>query len=116
MYHAILIDPELRRLEVVQVRDWRCINRLIGSDTFNIAIPKDYETFMDDAVYVDDEGLLKPGLLSFHLRSYPQPLFGKGLIVGHDEEGESHAPKVPYMDYVSKHITWDPQYRTGEAA
>ena len=112
MYHAILIDPDTRQLTVEQVRDWRCINRLIGSETFDIAIPKDYETFMDDAVYVDDEGLMKPGLKSFHLASYPQPLFGRGLIVGHDEEGNSHAPKVPFMDYLTKHIRFDPQFET----
>ena len=49
-----------------------------------------------DSLYVDDEGLLNdnsPGSF-FHLGYPTQPLFGHGLIIGTDDEGESTDAKV----------------------
>lgn len=47
-----------------------------------------------DGIFVDDEGLLKPCDHFFIWKDYPQPLAGRGLILGCDEEGNSVAPRV----------------------
>ena len=42
-----------------------------------------------DRLYVDEEGLLHGINHFFTIEGYPQQLAGNGLIVGHNEEGES---------------------------
>lgn len=46
-----------------------------------------------DFVYVDDEGLLKPNAF-FQITGYPNPLAGKGLVLGSDMKGDSVDPSV----------------------
>lgn len=40
-------------------------------------------------LFLDDEGLFVEGQTFFILEGYPQPLAGKALVMGTDEEGES---------------------------
>lgn len=48
----------------------------------------------NDGIFVDDDGLYKHNDRFFLWKGYPQPLAGRGLILGCDEEGESIAPSV----------------------
>jgi hypothetical protein len=48
-----------------------------------------------DRLYVDEEGLLTPGKAFFLIEGYAQPLAGNGLIVGHNDEGESVSAATP---------------------
>lgn len=51
-------------------------------------------TWDQDVIYVDDEGLYRENQRYFLLRGYPQPLAGRGLVLGTNEEGDSVEPKI----------------------
>ena len=88
---AILIDPFTRSVSEVEYSgNYKDIYDLIDCDTFTLAsIDPD-----GDGIFVDDEGLFKPEQAFFWHKGYPQPLAGKGLVLGCDEEGESISPKT----------------------
>lgn len=51
-----------------------------------------------DAVFVDDEGLLKEPECFFGVADYPNPLAGRGLVLGCDAEGETISPAASFDD------------------
>ena len=92
--HAVLIDPINRA-----VLDVECSGSIHDKD----GLPGIYTltrcdlitlVYMDagghEALFLDDEGLLKPNHL-FKLHRYPTPLAGCGLILSSDDEGETIA-------------------------
>jgi hypothetical protein len=108
---AILIDPFACTVTAVDVdaENYRTLYPLLSHpsmevDTFD-------RCYFDglagrDALFFDDEGLMKPCARFFQLVSLTNraplvgPLAGKGLIVGADAEGETAAAATP-LDYVS---------------
>lgn len=56
-----------------------------------------------DCVYVDDNGLFANAGRFFLWKGYPQPLAGRGLIVGTDDEGNTVAPRMT-LDEARAHI------------
>jgi hypothetical protein len=96
---AILIDPFTRSItEIDYSGNYEDIYTLIGRDTFTVAAINN----RGDGIFVDDEGLLKPGQEFFWHDGYPQPLAGKGLVLGCDEDGETVEPTVSTAE-VAKH-------------
>lgn len=93
-----LIDPEANTVQRVTVGDYKTIYKWIGCDCFDVA------RFAQngDGCFVDDEGLLvqRPPTDFFVLPGYPEPLAGKGLVMGVDDEGESISPKTPWDEFV----------------
>lgn len=88
---AYLIDPAARTVTQVEYTgDYTNIYTHIDADCFDIV--RVYRN--GDGIFVDDEGLLKPQEHFFLHRNYPNPLAGKGLMLGCDEEGESIAPQT----------------------
>lgn len=88
--NAYLIDPFARTITTVEYSgDYKQIYDLIGADCFDLArINRE-----GDAIFVDDEGLIRDTEQAFFLHAdYPNPLAGKGLVLGSDSEGESVAP------------------------
>jgi hypothetical protein len=87
-----LIDSEKREIRPhVYNGDYKTIHSAIGCDTFTVA------TFCPDTgdcAFVDDEGLLKSPVLFFSINGFPQPLAGKGLVLGIDDEGDGVAPTI----------------------
>ena len=87
---ALLIDPAERTVSPVQL-DGGNIDRmqqLIGCETFTAAyLPN------GDTIYVDDEGLFKQTSF-FLIEGITQPLAGKGLLMGSDDQGNSTEPSV----------------------
>lgn len=47
-----------------------------------------------DAIFVDDEGLFKGHTGCFIVRGHPEPLTGKGLVIGTDRQGNSADAKA----------------------
>ena len=91
---AILIDPAKQTVtEVDYDGNFRSINKLIDCQTF--AVP--YVLENEDSLYVDDEGLWGATHF-FTIEGYPEPLAGKCLILGTDEDGESVAAKSDIED------------------
>ena len=88
---AYLIDPARSHIEAVAFEgDYKLIQTMIGADLFTVVNLND----SGDAVYVDDEGLMKPQTHFFKIAGYPQPLAGKGLVLGTDSEGDSTSPTI----------------------
>ena len=84
----------IRRVQMS--RDYRLIYDLLSHpkhpvDTFDVVgLPN------GDSIYVDDEGLLKDSDHWFMLHGYPQPLKGRGLVMGTTSSGNSCAPKISF--------------------
>lgn len=102
---AYLIDPFTRTITQVEYSgDYQEIYRLIGCDTFTCADINEY----GDTVFVDDEGLINGKPQEFFLvADYPQPLAGKGLVLGTDQEGESVSPSIT-LEQLKARIDWVP--------
>lgn len=91
---AYLINPETKTIEAVSI------------DASKEHLPQIYvhlgctlittaPVAGGDTVYVDDEGLIKgPVYQFFGLQGYPQPLAGRGLVMGSDGEGNDAAPAL----------------------
>lgn len=87
---AYLIDPtEKTVVEIDYDGDFRSIYTLIEAELFAAV----FLNTNQDCVYIDDEGLLKPNTF-FQIQGYPNPLAGKGLVLGTNAEGESIEPSL----------------------
>lgn len=102
---AILIDPTTQTIVEVDYDNssYKNIYKLIDAEPFTTLDIKPNES-----IYLDDEGLLRdPPKPLFAWADYRQPLAGKGLILGFDDEGETVATKVT-LAYVKSMVRWLP--------
>ena len=97
---AILIDPFTETIsEVEYVGPYQQIYALLSHET----MPVDTFTTVNlgdenqNAIFVDDNGLLNDPTHFFVWMDYAQPLAGKGLILGCDDEGESIATDLDWI-------------------
>lgn len=103
---AILIDPFNETVtEVEHNGDYRHIYELLSHPEH----PVDCFTVVgiehNDAIFVDDEGLLKDPKHFFVWEDYAQPLAGRGLVLGTNDEGDSISPKSKIED-VKKRVSF----------
>lgn len=93
---AYLIDPFNETIsEVTYSGDYREIYKLIDCQTFTCVEIND----LGDTVFVDDEGLISGKYQDFFkLANYPNPLAGRGLVIGCNEDGESVDPAMSLAD------------------
>ena len=101
---AYLIDPAARTVEQVQYSgDYHQIYELIGASTFDVA----YINAKRDGLFVDDEGMLRdPETQSYFLvQGCPNPLAGKALCLGCNDEGESVAPRITLQE-LRQRVIW----------
>lgn len=104
MFKTILIDPHTRTISEVEYNgNYQHIYDLIGADCYDCARINKH----GDAIFVDDEGLMKEGPQAFFLHEdYPQPLAGKGLLLGcRASDGETIAPTTTLAEVTAK-VTW----------
>lgn len=89
---AFLIDPYARTVsEVAYNGDYHQIYEFIDCDTFDCARFDEN----GDGVFINDNGLIDNSPKAFFVvDGYPQPLTGKGLVLGCDDNGESTEPRV----------------------
>lgn len=98
---GILIDPKARTITEVEVeKGIDAIYALIQAGTFDCVYINPH-----NSVFVDDNGLLNDPEFFFILKGYPQPLAGRGLILGCDDEGESCSATVT-LDWAQHNITF----------
>ena len=98
---AILINPFDETItEVDYSGDFKQIYKFIDCSTFDVVMLCDA-----DDLYVDDEGLLKEN----RYFSWSGRIFaGKGLILGHNEEGETTPTSYDLQEGVDR-IEWLPE-------
>jgi hypothetical protein len=100
--NAYLIDPFTRTItEVNHNGDYREIYKLIGADCFDVV----YLNRANDCCYIDDEGLYVEDQKFFLYHGFGQPLAGKGLVLGTNDEGDSVSPKIT-IEEVKKNVVW----------
>ena len=98
---AIIIDPQTMTVEETDfVGDYRDIQNTVQCRCFTIV---NIDGPTNDALFVDDEGLLKGSGHVFKYMGYP--LVGRGLILGTDDEGESIGTGLTVPD-VSANVEW----------
>ena len=96
---AYLIDPwTLSISEVDYSGDYKQIYTFIKADLFDVVGINQN----GDCIYVDDEGLLKDPDHWILLEGYDQPLAGRGLVLGTDDEGKSVDPTITLQALASR--------------
>lgn len=99
---TFVIDPEERTItEATYEGDIEEIYELGDFDRFAVA----EFNLQGDAAYVDDEGLFKVDPHFFVINGYPQPLAGKGIVLGCNEDGETVEPSVT-LDWLKENVVW----------
>jgi hypothetical protein len=94
---AYLIDPFTQQVTQVEYNgDYHQIYKLIDCDTFDVARINN----QGDGIFIDDEGLFKEEQMFFKYSSYPNPLAGKGLILGTDKQGNSIEPRISLQEAI----------------
>lgn len=95
---AILIDPFEETVKEIEYNgDFKHIYELIGADCFDAV-----RISREDSIFVDDNGLMNNPTHFFMHEGYPNPLAGKGLILGCDENGDSISPVTTVEEVRSK--------------
>jgi hypothetical protein len=86
---TILIDPKARTIvEAVFNGGLDSIYKLIEARPFDAVRINS----AGDCLYVDDEGLMRSNQSFFAWSGFPQPIAGRAILVGTDDEGESISP------------------------
>jgi hypothetical protein len=88
---AIFIDPQARTVTLIEHGgDYRSILKTIDVQIFTCVALDSANT-----LFVDDEGLLNDPRYFFEIGDYPQPLAGKGLVLGITDDGDSADTTLP---------------------
>lgn len=104
MFNAFLIDPFTQTVNPVEYDgNYKSIYDFIDAHTFDCARFNEH----GDSVFIDDEGLINGQQQAFFMvRGYPQPLAGKGLVLGCNmANGESCAPSVS-LEWLRENVTF----------
>lgn len=103
---AILIDPFNETVtEVEHTGNYKHIYELLSHPEHPVDCFTAVRLGNGDAIYVDDEGLLKDPKHFFVWKGYPQPMAGKGLLLGSNDEGESISPETT-LEYVKGRVSF----------
>lgn len=93
-FTAYLINPTERTVEAVNMQGGKDhlqdIYKLLDCSIITTAHIDEHDT-----IYCDDEGLIHgPVYQFFGVKGFPQPLAGRGLVVGLDPEGFDTTPRL----------------------
>lgn len=103
---GFLIDPETRTVTEVPVKgNYQAIYPIIDASTFTVAPVIVDDEYSTDGIYLDDNGMFSTGKRVWYTTLYPEPLIGKGLVMGTDDEGESVSPAID-IETVRASIRW----------
>jgi len=92
---AYFINPFSQKVTTVDYDgDYQSISRLIDASRGYFDVVRLYRN--QDAAFVDDEGLYVEDQQFWIHRNYPQPLAGKALVLGCNDEGDSIEPQTSF--------------------
>jgi len=98
---TILIDPVTQTVtELEFTGNYKKIQETIGCRCFTVV---NIDGPDQEAIFIDDEGLLKESGHVFKFNDYP--LVGKGLIMGCDKEGDSTGTTLS-LSSITNQIEW----------
>lgn len=109
--HGILINPVDRVCEVTPLDGGNLLQAAYDAIQCDLVQEVPMRLPNGDVLLVDEEGLFKIGLRSFHLSGWPEPLFGRGLLLGSTGE-DWCAPKTPYLELINL-VSFKPQFEIG---
>jgi hypothetical protein len=98
---AILINPESRTLDIVDIEGRDDIARLVGYDT----LESDTIGTAGDRLFFDEECFLRGATGRFQIDTII-PVSGKGVIVGTAEDGNTLRDAVTDVDALRSHIKY----------
>ena len=82
---ALLIDPKTETVTPTEINSWRDISPALNCSLFDCV-----QIAPHISIFVDDEGLYVEDQHFFYHPAYPQPLAGRGLVLGFDfDTGDS---------------------------
>src|SRR5437879_415732 len=83
---GILIDPTAKSITETTIKDYDYtkVYPLIEAGTFDIIAFDD-----TNALFIDDEGLFKETKSFFVVQGYAQPVAGKAVLLGNNEDGDT---------------------------
>ncbi len=96
---AILINPENRSIDAIELGDRNDLVRLIGFDT----LESDAVGTTGDRLYFDEECFLRGTSGRFQIDTII-PVSGKGVIVGSAEDGNTLSDVVTSIDELRSRI------------
>lgn len=105
---GVLIDPYTRTVSEIEIDgSLAAMQELLQVETVcSVRVSR------EDILWVDDEGLLKPSIPIFRLGVVPDPLAGRGLVLGITSEGENRRTVIP-LDFVQDTVRWTSLETTG---
>jgi hypothetical protein len=104
---GFLIDPLALRITPIELpgqsRDnLATMYKAIGCDLVEVV----YLNNKRDGVFVDEEGLLKGPTDFFYIEGTHQPLAGRGVVVGCDEEGETVSAQAVTLEWLRENTAF----------
>lgn len=98
---ALLIDPVAQTVTPLEINDWRDISPALNCELFDIV-----QVAPHISIYVDDEGLYAEDQHFFYHPGYPQPLAGRGLVLGFDDRTGDSTDCPITADQLRPYIIW----------
>lgn len=96
---AIIIDAKKQEVREEDIRGGlKSLQQIVGGFIERACCPDDTHD-----LFVDEEGLLKHPEYFFEYEGAHQPFAGNGVIVSHDDEGETKAATLS-LDEVRSHV------------
>ena len=80
--------------EIEHNGDFRQIYELLSHPTHIVDTFQGVYLPDEDVIYVDDEGLFKGSDSWWLLHGFPNPIRGRGLVLGTDDQGDSTSPNI----------------------
>jgi hypothetical protein len=112
LLHGYLVDPYTKTIKEVYVSPYPAWKALIEVDMIEAVTIARYADGTMETLWIDEEGLLhdKADGPYIKVKTHPQPMAGKGIILGTDAQGETVNSKLP-MNLVQQLISFPTDVR-----
>ena len=100
---AFKVNATDRKVEVIEINDWKEIAPAIGGQCEMFEAPVCLEN--EDTFYTDEEGLYHTCEGGWKLKDFRHPILGNAVIQGTNEEGESCEP-LSTLEEIEAMIIW----------
>ena len=100
---GFLINPKEHSITEIETNgELHSLYKLISCDLIDVVVLNDEE----DVLYLDDDGLSRSPTNYFRFGTFPNPLAGKGVILGTDVEGEAISPRTVTLETLEASVSF----------